>query len=473
MLYWIEANGFRSLTDFSLRISPGINVLVGPNGSGKTNIISLFDFLSATLRLGVAASISKLGGISAFFAKSETESGNFQKNVKITAIGQYIYKYDQYRFEDDKSLDNKIVTYAIDFEVTATNKFEDIYFSSQRMRISINQPKITRKTARRNFENLAWDFDLTVKNPDGTSTDVRFHEFNIDILKPYRIYYSEAIAKARAEGQSHLLRIMSERISDDIKLRMSDNDNIISIVSKLFPAMRYITDDFANGEVINVIPTEVKKPEFAARDPGIHADGTGLAATLHALKQGRFRRRRTTISPHRSAVKAANASFQEIVDLFGKINPAAKNLEIVTDRFDNTFKLLAIFDGQNGDVKIPISALSDGTVKWLSIVTAIITYKGIFAIEEPENYLHPAMQQILIELLRIYSTRRQNNSFVLISTHSETIINSANPEELILTRIARGRTTVRRPKNVELIKKEISESGFGLAFYYVSGGLDG
>ena len=44
-------SGFRSLIDFQIRLRPGLNVLVGPNGSGKTNFIEFLDFLELFLDL--------------------------------------------------------------------------------------------------------------------------------------------------------------------------------------------------------------------------------------------------------------------------------------------------------------------------------------------------------------------------------------------------------------------------------------
>ncbi len=46
MITKIYVDGFRSLSTFSMVLQPGLNMLVGPNGSGKTNIILFFEFLS-------------------------------------------------------------------------------------------------------------------------------------------------------------------------------------------------------------------------------------------------------------------------------------------------------------------------------------------------------------------------------------------------------------------------------------------
>jgi AAA15 family ATPase/GTPase len=46
MLRQINVSGFKSLDDFELKFNQGLNVIVGPNGSGKTNIINFIEFIS-------------------------------------------------------------------------------------------------------------------------------------------------------------------------------------------------------------------------------------------------------------------------------------------------------------------------------------------------------------------------------------------------------------------------------------------
>ena len=59
-------NGFRSLIDFHITLRPGLNVLVGPNGSGKTNFIEFLDFLDATVKAGASTAVSTAGGGTCF-----------------------------------------------------------------------------------------------------------------------------------------------------------------------------------------------------------------------------------------------------------------------------------------------------------------------------------------------------------------------------------------------------------------------
>lgn len=46
-LSWLELSGFRSYGSLEFRPDPGLNVLVGPNGSGKTNVIEAIGYLSS------------------------------------------------------------------------------------------------------------------------------------------------------------------------------------------------------------------------------------------------------------------------------------------------------------------------------------------------------------------------------------------------------------------------------------------
>jgi len=45
----IYIENFKSIKHLELELSPGVNVLVGPNASGKTNILEALDFLRKAL----------------------------------------------------------------------------------------------------------------------------------------------------------------------------------------------------------------------------------------------------------------------------------------------------------------------------------------------------------------------------------------------------------------------------------------
>jgi predicted ATPase len=65
----IKVDGFKTLSQFELTLNPGLNVLVGPNGSGKTNIVSFFEFLAHLIESDPAEATSYLGGAGAVFRR--------------------------------------------------------------------------------------------------------------------------------------------------------------------------------------------------------------------------------------------------------------------------------------------------------------------------------------------------------------------------------------------------------------------
>jgi recombinational DNA repair ATPase RecF len=69
MLRTIECSGFKSFVNFRLDFKPGLNILVGPNGSGKTNIILFLELLGSLTRSALIEAISRAGGAGSIFRR--------------------------------------------------------------------------------------------------------------------------------------------------------------------------------------------------------------------------------------------------------------------------------------------------------------------------------------------------------------------------------------------------------------------
>jgi recombinational DNA repair ATPase RecF len=70
MLRRIQVFGFKSLDAFTLEFNPGLNVIVGPNGSGKTNIINFIEFISFLSRDTLLDAVGRSGGAGRIFRRS-------------------------------------------------------------------------------------------------------------------------------------------------------------------------------------------------------------------------------------------------------------------------------------------------------------------------------------------------------------------------------------------------------------------
>ncbi|WP_146070568.1 AAA family ATPase, partial [Arthrobacter sp. 08Y14] len=129
------------------------------------------------------------------------------------------------------------------------------------------------------------------------------------------------------------------------------------------------------------------------------------------------------------------------------------------------------YAGNSSEYAVPLSLLSDGTVKWLALVAAVSTERQSLFIEEPENFLHPKLQESIVEIIREEIASSGTARFAFLTTHSETLLNKLNPNEIIVTSMIDGRTVAERITDPHEISQIISDSGFGLGYFYVSGGF--
>ena len=86
----LEGRRVPSLSGFDMIINPGLNILVGPNGSAKTNIVSFLQFLSYLTTHPLSDAIAKAGGAGAVFQKMG--SGQYRKGLNASIEGTYSYE---------------------------------------------------------------------------------------------------------------------------------------------------------------------------------------------------------------------------------------------------------------------------------------------------------------------------------------------------------------------------------------------
>jgi predicted ATPase len=458
MLTNVYVDGFRSLCDFRMEIRPGLNILIGPNGSGKSNIISFFQFLSRLMRTGLTDAVSLTGGAGAFFQKVGGAT-SFKNEVKVEVSGLTVAR------DRELSPDPVWLRYEYTFTVQASERFDSIVFAKQKVSLKStlgqegSEPQIDMKVPER-------DWDLVIQSSaEPPAVEVTTLSEN-NWLTP-------ALRSAARPGRR---KISKAEIDEYLKRDLgTDGAQATALVRAPFYglyAMHYIANDLFGGETLNINPGKVKEPEDSAREPGIRSDGSGLAATLwHMRNEPTYRgpygnRPSSSFRRQRWPVEVYN-QLQSLMQL---VNTQIQSIEVAPEPFDNLLKIKLRMIGQRGVVvDLPLAAMSDGTIKWASLITAVLTSRAIFAIEEPENFLHPLM---LIEILKLMRTvTEMQSSFVIMTTHSETLLNATNPHEVIVVSMDEGVTRARRPRNPEHLAQEIRETGFGLGHYYLAGDL--
>lgn len=445
MITDVRVNGFRSLQDFSIAIRPGLNVLVGPNGAGKTNIIEFFEFLTNTIRRGLPSAVSAAGGAARVFSKeSMSRDATVSWEIRGTAVhsssraknklrAKYFYAA-KYKFLPEASL---------------------LFLESEEIRLM--------KPSKRRDLNY---------EPASLLVSYRIERSESDPDRP-RVWMSQGSTKGDADTERDISR----------RFAFEDEDPHLGIFSQKYLAAHHdwlgdVETDLTAGISLNVSPAVAKQPSDIALQPQIENDGSGLVATLAQLKRlkksgwlsaNRVRYLREIPSAEREAL------FEKVTQLLGLVNPAIREIDVKPDLASGRLVGIlstAVHEEDDKDLlSLPFAAVSDGTIKWLTLTTALLAGTRVVGIEEPENFLHPEAQRRFISLVRDLFSDRPEPSFIFLSTHSESILNACRPEELVLVAFDNS-TRVRRPNNVEKISEEIRNSGFGLGYFYSANAIE-
>lgn len=447
MITNIKVNGFKSLNEFELKLNKGLNILVGPNGSGKTNIILFFEFLSLLCNEQVANAVSKIGGAGTIFRKNSSDE--FEKEISFIVSGTKKFKKSFIKYEYSACISN-------------TQNFDNIYYSNQGIKVkTINS-----------FEDVNesdnWDFVLDL-NTD-IKNNIKIEKFSISskAVKSVKFLIREDNKTKSIKNQ------IDENLINKILEKKSVNQNVI--LPLLFQILEekalYILNDLRGGESFNIVPSKVKEYEDAANPPGIKKDGSGLASTLYAIKHEKIKDNFSDL-PFFIFTEFGNSKYNKetlnrIIDHLQLANNTIKHLDVNNDPFDNRLVLKITINTGDYESILPLSAMSDGTIKWLTLITAILTSESIFSIEEPENFLHPWMQAEIVRIMRNHLEDKKEESCIIMTTHSESLLNYSEPRELILVEFFNGRTNAHRVPDIDLIKSEISNSGLGLGHFYFS-----
>ncbi len=474
MLKRIQVNGFRSLMGFSVGVRPGVNILLGPNGSGKSNIVMFLAFVSAVFeRRSASKAVSDFGGAGRIF--SRTGKRNPVMRIDAEFIGEgviHTYKMkgggvsSKYRYE---------YRFAINF----SKEIQTVYFENQEFKFAFcGTPQNSRGR-----NNSDWDFHIR----EFASIVGKKIEFNHEIQK-MNIDMLGSSTSIILYAENEKKKNIERAISQIIQSTHQPNAPILYAASLCFPKFNGVISDLSQNKVLNIVPEIAKNSDDSATPPEIEVNGKGLAATLYALElEKNDMGIQSNIEENASLSnfeKYGRPHNYRIADAFDMIEESLKSISdnIISiqpeiDHLKNEITIYVKLKMNGGKVKFPLSHLSDGTVKWLALVTSIYTNRSIIAIEEPENYIHPLMQRKILDLIRNNLRAAGNNGkprgSMFLTTHSETLLNSADPSEIVLVSMTNsGATRTRRIKRMKDIRDAANEDGFGLGHLYLSGVLD-
>lgn len=443
--YFID--NFRSLRGFTVRLEEGLNVLVGPNGSGKTNFIEFLDFLSNFLVDSASTATSKAGGLARVFSQETLKS-----NVpRVVASISGLANLKPYTRDDDRTL----FRFQYDIDIRYSKHHATIFVASESIK----------------FKSCFWsDLAVFVDRTVGTVSVKR--------KNPLEDTVPEVTIGKRllTRGPRNPLRFRGRSVATLGKRSVSDNteipipalaiDQSILSARSLVPAFDAVRDALTRGRSFNLIPARAREPDDISRPPIIQVDGSGLSSTLYHMQ-----RAPRAIPPRGLLYRRFDSeSLQKIVTWTSLVLPELEAINTTADPQTGKYLAYLVVKTASDTLRVPLQSASDGTLKWLSFASLLVTSGSIYSLEEPENYLHPRMQSFLVDLIRD-ALDREHPGYFIMTTHSESVINQCKPEELLLFEFCEGRTRVERLKYPNKVRDEINRTGFGLGYYYAANAI--
>ncbi len=145
----IQAQNFRSLARVDLRLGP-LNVLIGPNGSGKTNVLNVLRFLATTVRFDLAAALQEWNGfdhiqrqsarpgavelaIEGLVTANSSENAPDEYRLRLARQGKSISRYEEFIFKRKGGRGRRITVsgYRVTIEEDEQETFSRSLASSQ------------------------------------------------------------------------------------------------------------------------------------------------------------------------------------------------------------------------------------------------------------------------------------------------------------------------------------------------------
>ena len=469
----LRIRNFRSIRDARFRLRPGLNVLVGPNGSGKTNILCALKFIRDILTSGVALAMGKAGG-----APKNYYRGSHEITIEIGG------HYDHCRFRGS--------TVPIKFIWTTV--------------IAQSRPEQIASITRERFRLIATTevgypktiLDCIIQRPFGRKPHTRTSLLHESILgkdlfkrldgKPYSGSKAELFKQVR----SQLAKLLRES-------KKSSNFFFLPSLIEMHPRVFELGRQLSLLHEYNIQPEAARKSTDQVPEARMEADGSGLSEVVHALLQDEWHRiahRTFYYDPSESYYfrthiylrprhglefsdwnrhflyyrRKGKEQFREALpNIVEHLTTAVNSVESVTTQIDPTNgRRFVVFHAGNN--KFLPDEVSDGTIKWLCLLVSLfVPFSRTYLLEEPENFMHPWMQQRLVQIMREQAIKEK--LMFIVSTHSSTILNTVQPQELLLINYSKRSTHVSSFEDTEEVEQFLSKSHFGLGDLWVSGGI--
>ena len=412
----LTMRNYKSIRHAHIDLRPGLSILIGPNGSGKTCLLSALKFLRDVFRFGAARALARQGGARRvyhrgqsviYFSLSSTYSERIYRRRQIPCN----FKWEVFISQAGPE---KIATIVDEtFEIAGEYNNEQVPLFS----VSLN----------RSTENKS-DTGLSLCTPE---------EFGRDLFSSWKREFA-------GMNKEDLAKYFKDRINP-ILVELGDNRDrsCFPILAPLDDALYYLYSNFIFLNEYNIVPDIARGASEQLPFAQMAPNGESVSEVIAALEQQRYHKLEPMnysefddqyeygvlqnryvsypiwrfpyriLRPKKGEVRYVDALVNINTELAAAVKPISR-VSVETDH--TTDRRFVIFISEDSSKFYP-EEVSDGTVKWLCILVSLfVPFSKSYLLEEPENFLHPWMQQRLISIMR-EQAKRDGTIFLLPPIH--------------------------------------------------------
>jgi len=375
MLKKLILENWKSFRYAELYFDP-LTVLIGTNASGKSNLVEALEFLRR-MATGETVDVALNGDRSL----PPIRGGSHEVVFKLEQLG------------------------AINYDFTLRIMIEE----NKNYLYTIKTEALTHKVLK---EFIEWEFDSDIpKNKVFLSQNNEVYPETKSCLFTGSRVFSSLNDSDMVNGINVSTLLFNQSNPEDT-YSSEYTEMLNALEEKSGKSIQKFSDSLKSIFVINPLPERMR--DYSKLSENLEFDASNIAGVLAAL-------------PHEQKAEV-EATLSHYLEHFPEGDIKKVWAEKV-GRLGTDAMLYCQEEWQPGQItEIDARSMSDGTLRLLGILTALLTRPegSLIVIEEIDNGLHPSRAELLVKILREIGTKRKID--LLITTHNPALLDALGPE---------------------------------------------
>jgi predicted ATPase len=367
----LTIKNFKSLGDVTIKPSD-LSVIIGPNGSGKTNLANAFAFLRDVYSIGLEGAVQRSGGFENIVSasnKQDTNQVTFELSINFSTseIAGFLLRDVFLNKEGMPSIEGVVgIRHCFNIRSSQENNRSGYYV---------------------NYENL----QLSLLNSDRDYSVVDRQNKEVEVS---------------SSGIFDIVRSWFDSIENVLLTKILSQQQLLATEPLLQVVFEGLTNFLSNWSVYQLSPNTAKTPGVPTPNPTLSLYGNNLPVLVDHL------------------IRKNNNIWQEILATMQRVVPTLT--DITTGYlYNKTVGLL--FHEEGFERPWNAEEVSDGTILALAMLCSVNDPRSTLVfIEEPENSLHPWILRELVNNFKHVAATKN----IFITTHSPTLIDMFSPNDI-------------------------------------------